>query len=99
MRDTSRRRFLSTVGLSALGAAAGLAPVTARALSVEPFEGAVYESYIGACGQDPTHQGFVDEVMALLNQYGATADKTQVEAALAATTCPYCRCPLNQTAQ
>ena len=59
MKPTSRRRLLSTT-LLASGTAVAAGP--ALALSIEPLDGPLEESYLSACGGDPNHQGFVDEV-------------------------------------
>ena len=95
MNPTSRRRLLSTT-LLASGTAVAAGP--ALALSIEPLDGPLEESYLSACGGDPNHQGFVDEVMALLEENGVAGDRATVEQILSATTCPYCRCSLDQTA-
>lgn len=95
MKPTSRRELLSTTVLAG-GVAMAAGP--AFALSIEPLNGALEESYLSACGGDANHQGFVDEVMALLEQEGVAGDRATVEQILSATTCPYCRCSLDQSA-
>jgi len=95
MQQTSRRRLLST---TLLAGTATMAAGPAFALAIEPLNGGLEESYLSVCGGDPNHQGFVDEVMALLEQNGVAGDRETVEQVLSATTCPYCRCSLNQTA-
>ncbi len=93
MPASTRRRFLSTASLAALGIGAPVAGL--RAFTIEPLEGALEESYLaGACGAETRHQGFIAEVQALLAQYGVEADEAAVEKVVAATRCPYCRCPL-----
>ena len=93
MTGDSRRHFLGTVGLTAL--AGGLPVTAAKAFSIEPLEGAVEESYLAAaCGRETGHRGFIAEVQALLAQYGSSGDPATVEQVVAATRCPYCRCPL-----
>ena len=95
MKPTSRRQLLSTTLLASGGV---LAAGPAVALSVEPLTGALEESYLSACGGDPNHRGFVDEVMALLEENGVAGDRETVEQVLSATTCPFCRCSLDRTA-
>ncbi len=93
MSGSTRRSFLSTASLAALGIGTPLA--AARAFTIEPLEGALEESYLaGACGAETRHQGFIAEVQALLAQYGAEADEAAIEKVAAATRCPFCRCPL-----
>ena len=96
-RLITRRRLLSTTILACGGAAAFLAGARpARALSLETMSPETRRLYLSACtAQDGTyHRQLVAEVRQTLQN---RASETEIEAAIAAATCPVCGCPIATT--
>jgi hypothetical protein len=93
-RAVTRRQLLSTTILACTGAAALIASTRlARALSLETMNSETQRVYLSACGtRDGTyHRQLVAEVRERLqNKF----TEEQIEAAIAATTCPVCGCPI-----
>jgi hypothetical protein len=90
----TRRRLLSTTILACTGAAALIASTRlARALSLETMNSETQRVYLSACGsRDGTyHRQLVAEVREKLQN---TVTEAQIEAAIAATACPVCGCPI-----
>jgi hypothetical protein len=97
-RSMTRRRFLSTSALAgALAGAGTLAALmmhrTAWAFTVAPANAEAQRLYLEACSTKDGvyHRELVAEVKARLQ--GSATDE-QIEAAIAATSCPVCGCPI-----
>jgi len=95
MSSLSRRFFLSTTALTGLGAgAAMLAGKPAAAFTQKAMDAETHKLYANACSGTEAkayHQQLVAEAKAQLPS--GTGD-AQIEAALAALTCPICGCRL-----
>ena len=95
MASLSRRRFLSTTVLAGAGAGALLlAGKEAAAFAVKPLDVETHKLYANACGgadAQAYHQQLLIEAKAQLPS--GTSD-TDIEAAMAALTCPICGCRL-----
>ena len=91
----SRRRFLSTSALSGLGAGAALlAARQAAAFTQKPMDAETHKLYANACSGEEAkayHQQLLDEAKA---QLSSGISDAEVEAAIAALTCPICGCRL-----
>ena len=93
-RTVTRRQLLSTTILACTGAAALIASTRlARALSLETMNSETQRIYLSACStRDGTyHRQLVAEVRERLQN---KVSEAQIEAAIAATTCPVCGCPI-----
>jgi hypothetical protein len=95
MSSLSRRRFLSSTALGGLGAGAALlAGKPAAAFTEKPMDAETHKLYASACGGPEAkayHQQLLAEAKAQLP--GGVSD-AQIEAAMAALTCPICGCRL-----
>jgi hypothetical protein len=95
MSSVSRRRFLSSTALGGLGAGAALlAGKPAAAFTEKPMDAETHKLYASACGGPDAkayHQKLLVEAKAQLPS-GTT--NSQIEAAMAALTCPICGCRL-----
>ncbi len=90
----SRRHLFATTALGGLGAILGIAAARpARALTMQPMDAETKALYLNACGnRDGTyHRELVAEVKQRL---AGRASDAEIEAAIAATTCPVCGCPI-----
>jgi hypothetical protein len=91
----TRRRFLSTTALAGAGAGAVLlAGKPAAAFTQKPMDAETHKLYASACGgpdAKPYHQELLVEAKAKLP--GGISD-AEIEAAMAALTCPICGCRL-----
>ncbi len=91
----SRRRFLSTTALGGLSAAgAVVAGQSAAAFTQKPMDAETHKLYANACGGAEAkeyHQQLLTEAKA---QLPSGISETEIEAALAALTCPVCGCKL-----
>lgn len=88
MIDTARRRFLAS---GAVVAAAGLTSAKALAFSLDSGNAEAEELYLSACtAQNSYHQQLLAEVTARLDG----RPQQEIDAAAAALTCPFCRCPV-----
>ena len=93
-RMITRRRLLSTTILACGGVAslvAGTRP--AGALTLETMNSETRRLYLSACSaQDgPYHRQLVAELRQTLQN---RASEAEIEAAIAAATCPVCGCPI-----
>jgi hypothetical protein len=95
MASFSRRRFLSTTALAGAGAGALLlAGKEAAAFAVKPMDAETHKLYANACGGADArayHQQLLVEAKA---QLPSSTSDTDIEAAMAALTCPICGCRL-----
>jgi hypothetical protein len=95
MSSVSRRRFLSTTALSGLGAGAALlAGRSAAAFTEKPMDAETHKLFANACGgagATAYHQELLAEAKARLP---TGISDTEIEAAMAALTCPICGCRL-----
>ena len=95
MSSLSRRRFLSTTALAGAGAGAALlAGKPAAAFTEKPMDAETHKLYASACGgagATAYHQELLAEARAKLP---AGISEAQIEAAMAALTCPICGCRL-----
>ncbi|MGH7124429.1 MAG: hypothetical protein ACREFI_08665 [Stellaceae bacterium] len=95
MSFVSRRRFLSTTALTGLGAGAALlAGKPAAAFTEKPMDAETHKLYANACGGPEAktyHQQLLVEAKA---QLPSGISDAEIEAALAALTCPICGCKL-----
>ena len=95
MSPLSRRRFLSTTALAGVGAGAVLlAGKPAAAFTQKPMDAETHKLYANACGgPDATayHQQLLAEAKA---QLPSNISDAEIEAAIAALTCPICGCRL-----
>jgi hypothetical protein len=95
MSTLSRRRFLSTTALAGAGAGAVLlAGKQAAAFTEKPMDAETHKLYTNACGGPDAkayHQQLLAEAKA---QLPSGISETQIEAAMAALTCPICGCRL-----
>ena len=92
----SRRRFLSTSALAGMGAGALLlAGRQARAaLKLSPMDAETHEAYRNACG-GPEVRAYHEQLLAEARaQLAGTMSAKELDAALAALTCPICGCRL-----
>jgi hypothetical protein len=93
-RAVTRRQLLSTTILACTGAVALIAGTRlARALSLETMNSETQRIYLSACStRDGTyHRQLVTEVRERLQN---KVSEAQIEAAIVATTCPVCGCPI-----
>jgi len=93
-RLLTRRQLLSSTILAGVGAAALIACTrVAHALSLETMNAETQRIYLSACSsRDGTyHRLLVAEVRERLQN---KVSEAQIEAAIAATTCPVCGCPI-----
>ena len=93
-RLLTRRRFLSTTALAGAGAVAALLlHRRALAFSAMPASAETQRLYLSACSakDGAYHRQLVADVKAELN---GRATDAQIEAAIAAATCPLCGCPI-----
>jgi len=95
-RSVSRRRFLSTSALA--GAGAGALLVAGRqakaALKLSPMDAETHAAYKNACG-GPEVRAYHDQLLAEAKaKYAGTMSDKDLDAALAALTCPICGCRL-----
>jgi len=95
MSSVSRRRFLSSTALGGFGAGAALlAAKSATAFTEKPMDTETHKLYANACGGSDAkiyHRQLLVEAKAQLPS--GTTD-SQIEAAMAALTCPICGCRL-----
>ena len=92
MSDTARRRFLAS---GALIAAAGLTSAKAFAFSLDSGNAEAEALYLSACtARNSYHQQLLDEVTARLSGH----PQVEIDAAVAALTCPLCGCPVRADA-
>jgi hypothetical protein len=88
MIDTARRRFLAS---SAIFGAAALAAAKAMAFSLDTDNAEGEKLYLSACAaQSSYHEQLLAEVTAKLNG----KPQQEIDAAVAALTCPFCGCPV-----
>jgi hypothetical protein len=93
-RMITRRQLLSTTILASTGAAALVAGTRlAHALSIETMNPGTQRLYLSACSaKDGTyHRQLVAEVRERLQN---KVSEAEIEAAIAASTCPVCGCPI-----
>lgn len=93
-RLLTRRQLLSSTVLAGVGAAALIACTrVAHALSLETMNTETQRIYLSACSsRDGTyHRQLVAEVRERLQN---KVSEAQIEAAIAATICPVCGCPI-----
>jgi hypothetical protein len=93
MSSLSRRRFLSTSALGGLGAAL-IAGRSATAFTQKPMDAETHKLYVTACGGPEAtvyHREFLAQAKAQLPKAISNAE---IEAAMAALTCPICGCRL-----
>ena len=95
MSSVSRRRFLSSSALTGLGAGAALlAGKPAAAFTQKPMDAETHKLYANACG-GPEAKAYHREVLAEAKaQLPRSVSDSEIEAALAALTCPICGCRL-----
>ena len=94
-RMITRRRLLSTTILAFGGAAALVVGTrTAGALSIETMNPETRRLYLSACSarDGDYHRQLVAEVRETLQN---RASEAEIEAAIAAATCPVCGCPIS----
>jgi hypothetical protein len=95
MSSVSRRRSLSITGLAGLGAGAALlSGKRASAFTQKPMDAETHKLYANACGgleAKAYHQELLAEVKA---QMPSGISDAEIEAAIAALTCPICGCRL-----
>ena len=95
MSSLSRRRFLSTTALAGAGAGAVLlAGKPAAAFTEKPMDAETHKLYANACGgagATAYHQELLAEAKA---QLPSGISDAEIEAAMAALTCPICGCRL-----
>ncbi len=95
MSSLSRRRFLSTTALAGTGAGALLlAGKPAAASTQKPMDAETHKPYANACGGPEAkayHQQLLVEAKA---QLPSSISDAEIEAAIAALTCPICGCRL-----
>ncbi|HXP74520.1 MAG TPA: twin-arginine translocation signal domain-containing protein [Stellaceae bacterium] len=95
MSSVSRRRFLSTTALA--GASAGavlLSGKSAAAFTEKPMDAETHKLYANACGGPEAtayHQQLLTDAKA---QLPSGISDAEIEAAMAALTCPVCGCRL-----
>ena len=93
-KGLSRRRLLTTTTLGGVGAVLGIAAARpARALSIQPMDAEGKALYLTTCSsRDGTyHRELVAEAKKRLE---GRASEAEIEAAIAAMTCPVCGCPI-----
>jgi hypothetical protein len=94
-RPISRRDLLTTTSLAGFGGFAALLALSrpAGALTVHEMQGQTRELYLSACGSKDGgyHRQLVAEIRQRLE---GRVTEAEIEAAIAATTCPVCGCPL-----
>ena len=95
MSSLSRRRFLSTSALAGAGAGAALlGSKPAAAFTQKPMDAETHKLYANACGSPEAkayHQQLLIEAKA---QLPSGISDAEIEAAIAALTCPICGCRL-----
>jgi hypothetical protein len=95
MSSFSRRRFLTTTALTGLGAGAALvAGGPAAAFTQKPMDAETYKLYANACGGSEAtayHQQLLTDAKA---QLPSGISEAEIQAAIAALTCPICGCKL-----
>lgn len=95
MSSVSRRRFLSSSALTGFGAGAALlAGKPAAAFTQKQMDAETHKLYANACSGEQArayHQQLLVEAKA---QLPSGISETEVEAAIAALTCPVCGCKL-----
>jgi hypothetical protein len=95
MSSLSRRRFLSSTALAGAGAGALLlSGQEAAAFTVKSMDAETHKLYANACGgadAQTYHQQLLLEAKAKL---AASASDAEIEAAVAALSCPICGCRL-----
>jgi len=91
----SRRHFLSTTSLAAAGAGAVLLTgKKAAAFTQKPMDAETHKLYANACG-GPDATGYHQELLAEAKaKLPSTISEAEIEAAMAALTCPICGCRL-----
>ncbi len=93
MSSLSRRRFLSTFALGGLGAAL-IAGTSATAFTQKPMDAETHKLYATACG-GPEATVYHRELLAQAKaQLPKAISNAEIEAAMAALTCPICGCRL-----
>ena len=93
-RLLTRRQLLSSTVLAGAGAAALIFSTRlADALSLETMNAETQRIYLSACStrDGAYHRQLVAEVRERLHN---KVSEAQIEAAIAATTCPVCGCPI-----
>ena len=95
MSSFSRRRFLSTAALAGASAGAVLfAGKPAAAFAQKPMDAETHKLYASACG-NPDATGYHQQLLAEAKaQLPSTVADAEIEAAMAALTCPVCGCRL-----
>lgn len=95
MSSLSRRRFLSTTALAGAGAGAALlAGKPAAAFTQKTMDAETHKLYASACG-GPDATGYHQELLAEAKaKLPSGISDAQIEAAMAALTCPICGCRL-----
>jgi hypothetical protein len=90
MSDTARRRFLAS---GAVIGAAALATAKARAFSLDVGNAEAEALYLSACSaKNAYHAQLIAEVTAQLS--GTGTPQAEIDATVAALTCPFCGCPV-----
>ena len=94
----SRRRFLLGTVFAGLGGGFALSGAgAAHALSSEPLPHNLRSLYLASCQRANAHDAIIDQVLAQLRDDGVNVDDPAVrQAALDATYCRICGCPLSQ---
>jgi hypothetical protein len=93
-KGLSRRRLFATTALGGLGAILGIAAARpARALTMQPMDAEAKALYLTACSarDGSYHRELVAEAKQRL---AGRASEAEIEAAIAAMTCPVCGCPI-----
>lgn len=95
-RSVSRRRFLTSSALAGAGVGALLLPggPANAALKLSPMDAETHASYKNACG-GPEVRAYHDQLLAeARTKLAGTMSAKDLDAALAALTCPICGCHL-----
>lgn len=91
MIDSTRRRFLAS---SAIFGAAAVTAAKAMAFSLGPGDADAEKAYLSACtAQNSYHQQLLAEVTAKLDG----RPQQEIDAVVAALTCPFCNCPVGSS--
>jgi len=91
----TRRRFLSTTALTGLGAGAVLiSRKQAAAFTQKPMDAETHKLYANACGGPETKAYHQELLAAAKAQLPSGISDAEIEAAIAALTCPICGCRL-----
>ncbi|HYC14122.1 MAG TPA: hypothetical protein VEC75_07725 [Stellaceae bacterium] len=95
-RSVSRRRFLGSSALAGIGAGAFVfaAGQAQAALKLSPMDAETHTAYRNACG-GPEVRAYHDQLLEeARTKLAGTMSEKDLDAALAALTCPICGCHL-----